>query len=228
MSELVVLAWRAVALLGVALASGLAVRGGLGRLVLAEIDQPARRLVESAQSPGWNGVLRDLSYLGDATVAGLAAGCIAVGCAVVSRAIRPLAQIALAYGGAALFTVMIKLAVRRPPAYGPVRGLLSSTFPSGHAFIAAAVYGMAAILLTRSRLRPSLRRTITGFLVLLILTVALARVYLLVHYVSDVLAGLVFGMVWVAAIVDAERRAGRQTARAHGERNALNTLEGWQ
>ncbi|MDE3075990.1 MAG: LssY C-terminal domain-containing protein [Chloroflexota bacterium] len=69
----------------------------------------------------------------------------------------------------------------------------SFSFPSGHALLATVVYGLVAYLLVKAWTAPLAQfATIIGYLVLVLL-VALSRIYLGVHYPSDVLASLVFG-----------------------------------
>ena len=75
---------------------------------------------------------------------------------------------------------------------------LTSSFPSGHAMSAAAVYGTVAYLAARLQKRH-LHRVITLIAAfLLILLIAISRLYLGVHYPSDVLAGIVIGLAWAS------------------------------
>lgn len=72
----------------------------------------------------------------------------------------------------------------------------SSSFPSGHAMSAAIVYGTVGYLAARLQRRRWARwLTLTVAFVLIILICA-SRVYLGVHYPSDVVAGLVLGLAW--------------------------------
>jgi undecaprenyl-diphosphatase len=72
----------------------------------------------------------------------------------------------------------------------------SSSFPSGHAMSATVVYGTVGYLLARLQ-KHVWARTITLLLtVVMIALVCLTRLYLGVHYPSDVLAGIVIGLAW--------------------------------
>jgi undecaprenyl-diphosphatase len=76
----------------------------------------------------------------------------------------------------------------------------SPSFPSGHALYAASVFGGLAVLLT-ARIRSLLLQIAIWLVAIsLILLVGLSRVYLGVHYPSDVLAGYAIGVVWVTAV----------------------------
>ena len=75
---------------------------------------------------------------------------------------------------------------------------LSSSFPSGHAMSAAAVYGTVAYLAARLQKRMTHRIITLGAAFVLILLIAITRLYLGVHYPSDVLAGIIIGLAWAS------------------------------
>lgn len=75
------------------------------------------------------------------------------------------------------------------------------SFPSGHAMNSMAFYGALSLLgISFIRAKPVLGRTIASFLIVLILFIGASRIYLGVHYFTDILAGysagfaLVYGM----------------------------------
>lgn len=73
---------------------------------------------------------------------------------------------------------------------------LSSSFPSGHAMSAAVVYGTVAYLAARLQ-RKHWHRVLTMVgAALVILAIGGTRLYLGVHYPSDVLAGIIIGLAW--------------------------------
>lgn len=71
----------------------------------------------------------------------------------------------------------------------------SASFPSGHATIAIAFYGFLAYLLLREI--KKYRILTLAISIIIILTIGLSRLYLGVHYLSDVLAGYLVGTVWL-------------------------------
>lgn len=71
------------------------------------------------------------------------------------------------------------------------------SFPSGHATTAMALYGMLAYLTYRRLHTPTERKVLVIFSVLLIVVVGFSRIYLGVHFLSDVLAGFLLGASWV-------------------------------
>jgi len=72
----------------------------------------------------------------------------------------------------------------------------SSSFPSGHAMSATVVYGTVGYLLARLQKHAWARALTLTITTLLILLVCLTRLYLGVHYPSDVIAGIVIGLAW--------------------------------
>jgi len=84
----------------------------------------------------------------------------------------------------------------RPEVFERLTHTASSSFPSGHAMSATVVYGTVGYLLARLQ-KHRLSRAVTLLLaVLMIALVCLTRLYLGVHYPSDVLGGIIVGLAW--------------------------------
>ncbi|MDB5254701.1 MAG: phosphoesterase, PA-phosphatase related protein [Candidatus Nomurabacteria bacterium] len=104
---------------------------------------------------------------------------------------------------------VIALAVSEPITYigkivfhraRPLNALLTETdysFPSGHATIAVAFYGFIAIMLMKKQVSKNLRIVIALVAILIILLIGISRLYLGVHYFTDVIAGFVIGSLGV-------------------------------
>jgi undecaprenyl-diphosphatase len=103
----------------------------------------------------------------------------------------------VSFGGALLLSNLLKLlfARPRPNVFPPLMTETSYSFPSGHTMSAVAVYGLLALLLWQRGKRG--RAALAGWWVLL---VAISRVYLGVHYPSDVLASLALGGIWLIIV----------------------------
>jgi membrane-associated phospholipid phosphatase len=133
---------------------------------------------------------------------------------------RPLALLGAGAAGAWVVQVAVKQLVERPR---PPTGLALShatgfAFPSGHATDAAAVYGMLAVLLARPG-RRGVRVAALAAAFGLVALVGLSRVYLGVHWLTDVLAGVGIGAIWIASLIvvvgtriDLPARPGRRAA----------------
>lgn len=99
--------------------------------------------------------------------------------------------------GTEAVTFVGKLLFHRPRPLLAVFHPTDFSFPSGHASIAAAFYGYLAFILVRL-LPERYRWPIVIFASLLIIAVAFSRIYLGVHYLSDVIGGLAIGLVALA------------------------------
>ena len=75
------------------------------------------------------------------------------------------------------------------------------SFPSGHSMIGLAFYGLLLYLLFRSVSSKVKKFWITFGFVGLIIAIGVSRIYLGVHYASDVLAGFSFGIAWLAVVI---------------------------
>lgn len=71
-----------------------------------------------------------------------------------------------------------------------------ASFPSGHAMLSLVFYGFIAYLALKN-LPPKAGKIMAGLMTLLILLIGLSRIYLNVHYASDVLAGFGFGALFL-------------------------------
>jgi undecaprenyl-diphosphatase len=101
--------------------------------------------------------------------------------------------------GAAMLGFALKVVVgrARPVVAEPVSTAPGMSFPSGHALGAAV--GCGLLLLVALRYLHRVGRLLAGAAaVVIVLITALARVGLGVHYVSDVLAGIVLGVAWLS------------------------------
>lgn len=100
--------------------------------------------------------------------------------------------------GDKLITLAVKdLVARVRPTLEPAAQALGASFPSGHTSTAAAFYACAALLLARRRARPT-RAALAGAAVGIALAVACSRVFLDLHWLSDVIGGLALGWAWFA------------------------------
>lgn len=106
---------------------------------------------------------------------------------------------ATAAGGYAL-NYFLKLAVERPrpDLVTHLAFVDSPSFPSGHAMMSTVVFLAMGLMIRESTAHRSARTLAVSFPVVLAATVSLTRVYLGVHYPSDVIAGFCCGIAWTS------------------------------
>jgi membrane-associated phospholipid phosphatase len=115
--------------------------------------------------------------------------------------------------GAGVLDWLLKAAIQRPRPVYAVATLPghSFSFPSGHALASMVAYGMTAYLIIVLRVQKSSSRTIViGLTTILIFAIGLSRLYLGVHYFTDVIAGYAAAAVWLSACITGAAIARRQ------------------
>jgi undecaprenyl-diphosphatase len=81
------------------------------------------------------------------------------------------------------------------PLLAPAKGL---SFPSGHAFMSVCFYGLLMIIIWKEeRPHPVLKWVLLLLVIALLLFIGFSRIYLRVHYFTDVLAGYSIGSMWL-------------------------------
>jgi undecaprenyl-diphosphatase len=133
-------------------------------------------------------------------------------------------SLVLVTAGAQLLNDILKSAFHRARPE-PVLGFLDAqqySFPSGHAMVAAAFYLFVAYLSWRL-VTGWWRGLLAGSLVLLVLLIGLARLYLEAHYLSDVVAGYLAGLIWTDAVILGGHMLTVRSRRRHSEAAPLAT-----
>jgi membrane-associated phospholipid phosphatase len=157
---------------------------------LFDLDHEAHTLVQSAQHPYLKVLMRALSDL----ATGWVLVPLSVGLYLYLRhrghqAVKLIPWMVV--GAFALFTLSKWIVARPRPRLSPYG------FPSAHTFGAVVFFGGVIYLLWTIEMRPIWRWTGTALLVLLILGVAVSRLYLRAHWLSDVAGGLAGGTAYL-------------------------------
>lgn len=151
--------------------------------------------------PGWmDEVARDLTALGSMTVLiGLTLA--TAGYLWLARKRGSAASILASVGGGIAVSMLFKGAFDRPrPDLVPhATQVYTASFPSGHAMLAAVTYLTLAAMLARVQPTRGLKIYLFAVATLVTVLVGISRVYLGVHWPTDVLAGWVAGAAWALA-----------------------------
>ncbi|HYL51847.1 MAG TPA: phosphatase PAP2 family protein [Acidimicrobiia bacterium] len=165
---------------------------------LAHYDLSAARWGASHATHTSTRVLRDVSLLGGTPAMIIVAVAASSYEYVRSRRAAVFAFVALVVVGQVVVVNLTKVAVDRArPDISRLTGFSGASFPSGHAATAAATFAAAALLLGRGRSR-AVRAMLSGAVGAIGFAVAATRVLLGVHWLTDVVAGLIIGWSWFA------------------------------
>jgi len=152
------------------------------------------------RGPAWiENVLLDLTALGGSTVLVLVVAAV-VGFLLLQTRYRSALFVAVTAASGELLNAAMKYVFNRPrPSIVPqLRAVFSTSFPSGHAMESAIVYLTLGAILMRAADNRLTKLYILGIAMLLTALVGISRVYLGVHYPTDVIGGWIIGFVWAS------------------------------
>ncbi|WP_296577312.1 phosphatase PAP2 family protein [Phreatobacter sp.] len=166
------------------------------RALLLLFRDPAN--LAQGPGPGWlPGVMRDITALGGFAVLTLIVVVTAVYLVLVGKRASAL-FVVLAVMGGTLLSHGLKMFFDRPRPdlipQAPVE--LTASFPSGHAMISAVTYLTLGVLLTRLDAPRRVHAYFLTVAVLMTVMIGISRIYLGVHWPTDVLAGWCLGAAW--------------------------------
>ncbi|MGD9802968.1 MAG: phosphatase PAP2 family protein [Hyphomicrobiaceae bacterium] len=218
--ELEVLVGIGIVLGGLCLFFAVAVAMSYGGL--ATVD---RAILLSLRTPGdlgepigplwFEGFVRDITALGSFAVLGLLVTSVTGLLALNGRPQRALVILAYVLSGNLVGELAKRFFARPRPDLVPHSvDVMTLSFPSAHAMQASVVYLTLAALLAATQTRPGVKAYVLGVAALLALMVGMSRVYLGVHWPSDVLAGWSLGTAWATGcwLLDRHLRGKRQQA----------------
>ena len=194
------------AAIAAALFCGLAVAVETNRL--AGFDEAIRMELHSLASPLLTLLAEKLTWLGSLSVLALF-GVVAVAVLVYAGRRDGAVLLTVTMVGALVLENGLKFSfqrVRPPPFFGSEP--LTYSFPSGHALFSLCFYGGLAIAAARSMQSVAIKTGIWLATVFLVLAIGGTRIYLGVHYPSDVLGGYLVAIAWIAIVLSAEQRMG--------------------
>jgi undecaprenyl-diphosphatase len=162
-------------------------------------DEAVIRWMADHQTPLLDVAVLEVTALGTGTVVLMIVVIAALFLTLTQHRYSAILLIVATAGGLVLNGVL-KLGFDRPrPAIiVPAEPTVLSSFPSGHAMSSAIVYGTVAYLAARLHRRRWARWLVMIFAFIVIVLISASRMYLGVHYPSDVVAGVIIGLAWAA------------------------------
>ncbi|MGD8907905.1 MAG: VTT domain-containing protein [Chromatiales bacterium] len=200
----------------------------LGGSLTAGMDQLVYTALQSLRSPWGDHLMTAFSAPGD--LASILLFTIGLGLLLWLRGERRATYYLLAaslFGLLAPWLLKVSLQIPRPPAVSDALGPWS--FPSAHVLRAVTLYGFFSIMLARS-LQRQWRWLPYSLATLLIGAVSLSRLYLGVHWLTDIFGSLMLGTAWVAFLGIAYHRHVERASRKRlmiGAAVLLSCLAGW-
>lgn len=147
------------------------------------------------------GFMKAVTYFASATFLQLAYAALVLGNLLRKNWKRAFETAAIGLGGFVVNYVMKLSFQRTRPPHPLIDRLQNFSFPSGHATSAFIFYGLLAYLVWKTNLQRRYKYLIGFVLILFSLLIGFSRVYLRVHYFTDVLAGLAIGFAWLILTV---------------------------
>src|SRR4029077_16025505 len=172
---------------------------------MRQFDLYTRTFVHQFATPSLTRIMLGFTELGSVGGLSLLFG-IAFACFLLAKLRGPSVCLLVGMGGTMILNVTLKLAFHRarPEPYFGQRPS-SYSFPSGHAMGSFVFYGLIAGILC-ARISSQLRRVMTwSAAAILVTAIGLSRIYLGVHYPTDVIAGYAAGAVWVSTMLFLDR-----------------------
>jgi membrane-associated phospholipid phosphatase len=165
---------------------------------LHQFDRPIMEWVQSFINPGMTMVMEGITFLGS-TIGLISLLFISVIWMLWKRKRWEALFTVIAIGTGQLFNKLLKGMIQRPrPDFNRLVEEAGYSFPSGHSMVSLVFYGMVGLIcymFVRNQLPKLLIVLVTVMVVLLI---GISRIYLGVHYPSDVLGGFIIGGIWLA------------------------------
>src|SRR5829696_6221165 len=195
--------------------------GGLAEDVLTgdpivRFDRATAAYLHSLATPPLTTFFLVVTALGSVETIALVALVGAVVFGVRRQTLRLATWLAAVAGSAALDELLKALFARpRPYFEHPLLSETSYGFPSGHAMESLVLYGMVAYFAVLAVRTWRARTAIVFGAALLVLSIGLSRMYLGVHYFSDVVAGFAAGGVWLSTCITAMEFARRSKQRGN-------------
>lgn len=163
------------------------------------IDETIYNLIFKLFSTPTTFIMTFISHLGSATI--LILLCIIFYILLKDKklALIIMLNLAIVY----LLNVIIKMIIARPRP--DILRLVYETgysFPSGHAMVATGFYGFLIYIANKKIKNKALRKCITILLTLLIFLIGISRIYLGVHYATDIIGAFIIGIIYLVIFIN--------------------------
>ena len=181
-------------------------------------DEATRAAVHQLASPTLTTIMRGISFFGGTRFLFCATAVIVV-CFIFKKWKREAILLAVTMIGASLLNITLKLAFKRvrPEPFFDLATPKSWSFPSGHSLASFCFFGALAAIVNTGIKSRGLRAAIGITAGVIIFLIGLSRIYLGVHYATDVIAGFTAALIWIGAVKFVEEQLVRRRKRRRGD-----------
>ena len=177
-------------------------------------DDATRAAIHQLASPALTAIMRGLSFVGSTIALSLGTIFVVIRFAMTKWK-REAKLFAITMIGAGLLNMTLKLAFKRPrpEPFFNLSPPESYSFPSGHSLTSAVFFGALAAILTARIRSERVRAAIWIVCTAMFLLIGLSRIYLGVHYTTDVIAGFAAALIWILVVRFVEIQLARRRRR---------------
>lgn len=166
---------------------------------ISDFDTSIYNLIMSLRSDFMTFIMKAITRFGDAEILIL----ITIICLIFLRNKKIGGGIAINLASVGFINYVLKKIIQRPRPPLEFRMVEESSFsfPSGHAMASMAFYGLIIYFINKDMKNEKLKKIISISLSILIFLIGISRIYLGVHYASDVIAGFAISIVYLIYIL---------------------------
>ncbi|HEY0744644.1 MAG TPA: phosphatase PAP2 family protein [Chryseosolibacter sp.] len=188
----------AIVLFGIALNTFIELTDELAENELGQFDESVSSYVVSFRSDGVTSFFRFMTDMGDRLAYIVITALLGAYLFFRHKNWKFMTQTVIVLLLSTASNILLKSVINRSrPTHEHLVEVNTLSFPSGHSMSAMAFYGFLIYLTVVSKIPPLLKSLLCVVLVTTILSIGISRIYLGVHYPSDVAAGFVGGLIWV-------------------------------
>ncbi|ARF17337.1 phosphatase PAP2 family protein [Sporosarcina ureae] len=177
---------------------------------ISNFDEPIIDFVQGAESPGVTSIMKLFTTIGSTTSVVLLALLI-LGVLVWKKHRAQAVLFAIALAGTGILNQVLKFVFKRErPDFHRLIDISGYSFPSGHTMMAFSFYTILAYIVWRNVVNSGSRVAIIFLATMMIIMIAVSRIYLGVHFPSDIVGGVLASSVWLFASIAFYQRLQRQ------------------
>ncbi|ANY70993.1 hypothetical protein BBD42_25695 [Paenibacillus sp. BIHB 4019] len=170
------------------------------------VDQGVIHTIQLLEAPAWTSIMKFLSFIGSGSMVALLSVPITLFLLFAWKSRRETIVFLTAVIGSALLNIGLKLLFHRErPSLHAIIVEAGYSFPSGHSMSAFTFYGIVTYLCWRHIPLEQARIWLLAFSSIMIASIGISRIYLGVHYPSDVVGAYLISLVWLIVVIQCAR-----------------------